>query len=53
MDGYRKQPMFKDNLDEFDESRETVVKLIEEYKSAETPNYIDWGKPLRDDDMTY
>lgn len=42
---YKTQPMFKDDLSEFDDSREVVMKLIDEYKAAEYPNYIDYGKP--------
>jgi hypothetical protein len=29
MDTYRKEPMFRDSLDEFDDSRETVRLLID------------------------
>jgi tubulin gamma len=35
MDQYRKEAMFKDSLEEFDDSRESVRQLIEEYKEAE------------------
>lgn len=35
--------MFKDSLDEFDESRECLESLISEYKAAESKNYLDWG----------
>lgn len=31
MEQYRKEALFRDSLDEFDESRETVRQLIEEY----------------------
>ena len=34
MEMYRKEAMFRDNLDEFDESRETVQMLIDEYGEA-------------------
>ncbi|CAM9141407.1 unnamed protein product [Ascophyllum nodosum] len=43
MDQYRKEPMFADNLLEFEDSREVVASLIEEYKACESPNYINWG----------
>ncbi|CAM9162877.1 unnamed protein product, partial [Ectocarpus fasciculatus] len=43
VDNYRKEPMFADNLDEFEDSREVVASLIEEYKACESPNYINWG----------
>lgn len=35
--------MFADDLSEFDESREIVQSLIEEYKASESSDYINWG----------
>lgn len=35
--------MFKDNLDEMDNSREVVQQLVEEYQAAATPDYLSWG----------
>lgn len=35
--------MFQDSLDEFDDSREVVASLIDEYRAAERPDYISWG----------
>lgn len=43
LDVYRKEPMFAENLDEFDSAREVVADLIEEYKAAERPDYVTWG----------
>ena len=43
MDTYKKEPIFTDSLEEFDNSRETVQSLIEEYTAAEQENYLDWG----------
>jgi tubulin gamma len=43
LDNYKKEAIFRDNLDEFDDSKEIVEQLIEEYKAAEKPDYIDWG----------
>lgn len=43
LDMYRKEPMFRDDLDEFDSSREVVQSLIDEYKAAETEEYVHWG----------
>lgn len=31
VENYKKEPMFKDNLDEFDDSRYVVQQLIDEY----------------------
>uniref|UniRef100_A0A7S0MPH6 Tubulin gamma chain n=1 Tax=Cryptomonas curvata TaxID=233186 RepID=A0A7S0MPH6_9CRYP len=33
----------EDLKDEFDDSRETVASLIQEYQACEGPNYIEWG----------
>lgn len=35
--------MFQDSLDEFDDSREVVASLIDEYRAAERPDYVSWG----------
>ncbi|KAK9453903.1 Tubulin/FtsZ, GTPase domain-containing protein [Dipodascopsis uninucleata] len=40
LEPYRKQPMFSENLDEFDEAREVVADLINEYRLAETSEYL-------------
>merc|ERR1712226_264662 len=37
---YQKYDIFSQNLDEFDDSKEVVEQLIEEYKAAERANYI-------------
>uniref|UniRef100_A0A6B2L3W9 Tubulin gamma chain n=1 Tax=Arcella intermedia TaxID=1963864 RepID=A0A6B2L3W9_9EUKA len=40
VDSYRNfGNMFSDSLDEFDDSRNVVTSLIEEYKAAQTPSY--------------
>ena len=43
LDNYRKVPMFADDLSEFDDAREIVQDLIEEYRASETADYINWG----------
>jgi len=43
LDAYKKEPIFKDNLDEFDDAKQIVEQLVDEYKAAEKPDYIDWG----------
>ena len=35
IDQYKKEKMFANSLDEFDDSEEVVKNLIEEYKNAE------------------
>ncbi|GAQ89238.1 Gamma tubulin [Klebsormidium nitens] len=53
LDNYRKFSMFADNdLTEFDESREVVQSLIDEYKACETADYIKWGMEDRGKSMT-
>ncbi|RUS21873.1 tubulin gamma chain [Endogone sp. FLAS-F59071] len=44
LEQYRKEPMFSDTLDEFDESRQTVQELIEEYEACESPDYVNYGQ---------
>ncbi|KAK9451393.1 Tubulin/FtsZ, GTPase domain-containing protein [Limtongia smithiae] len=40
LESYKREPMFADNLDEFDDAREVVADLIAEYKLAETADYL-------------
>lgn len=42
LDNYRKEPMFADSLDEFDDARETVQHLVDEYKACERPDYVNF-----------
>jgi len=43
IDAYKKEKMFEENLDEFQDSSEVVQSVIDEYISADKENYIDWG----------
>lgn len=43
LDTYRKEPIFQDNFDEFDDARETVQSLVDEYKACERPDYVNFG----------
>eukprot|EP00427_Karlodinium_veneficum_P014623 CAMPEP_0169072762 /NCGR_PEP_ID=MMETSP1015-20121227/6377_1 /TAXON_ID=342587 /ORGANISM="Karlodinium micrum, Strain CCMP2283" /LENGTH=462 /DNA_ID=CAMNT_0009131959 /DNA_START=77 /DNA_END=1466 /DNA_ORIENTATION=+ len=43
LENYRQEALFSDNLDEFDDAKEVVVSLSEEYKAAEKEDYIKWG----------
>mmetsp|Transcript_54489 Transcript_54489/g.116402 ORF Transcript_54489/g.116402 Transcript_54489/m.116402 type:complete len:465 (-) Transcript_54489:84-1478(-) len=43
LENYRQEPMFEKNLDEFDDAKEVLASLSEEYKAAETEDYINWG----------
>lgn len=35
------------DLSEFDESREIIESLVDEYKACESPDYIKWGMEVR------
>lgn len=43
LEQFRKEPIFKDNLDELDDSRDVVQQLVEEYHAATRADYITWG----------
>ncbi|XP_067649295.1 tubulin gamma-1 chain-like [Haliotis asinina] len=43
MEQYKKEQIFKDNLDEFDSSREVLQELVDEYQAATRLDYLDWG----------
>lgn len=43
LEGYKKERMFRDGLEEFDDARECVVDLMNEYKAAEREDYITGG----------
>jgi len=43
LDQYKKEDVFKDSLDELDNSREVVQQLIDEYHAATRQDYITWG----------
>lgn len=35
------------DLSEFDESRDIIESLVDEYKACESPDYIKWGMEVR------
>ncbi len=43
LDAYKSFKVFENNMDEFDNAQETVVKLIDEYEAAEKEDYVTWG----------
>jgi len=43
LDNYRRQPIFADGYEEFDDAREIVQSLADEYKAAESPDYVEWA----------
>lgn len=46
LENYKKEPIFKDSMDEFEDSREVVQDLIDEYQAAEKENYPEWGSNM-------
>jgi len=45
LDQYKKTNMFANNWDEFDESRDVLVDLIDEYRAAESKDYVSYTAP--------
>lgn len=43
IDSYRQTAMFQNNLEEFDDAKDTVLSLMSEYEAAESESYIAWG----------
>lgn len=43
LEPYKRTKPFSGGLEEFDESREVVQELIDEYEAAESDNYIEWA----------
>ena len=43
LEQFKKEPLFQDNLDELDSSRDVVQELIDEYCAAAKPDYLKWG----------
>ncbi|KNC86576.1 tubulin gamma-1 chain, partial [Sphaeroforma arctica JP610] len=44
---FKKSDIFKNGFEEFDDSRQVVDELIQEYTAAERPDYIEWGGPQK------
>lgn len=43
LDQFKREDIFKDDLSELDESRDTVDCLVQEYEAATQPNYLHWA----------
>lgn len=46
LEQFKKEPMFKDNLEELDISRQVVQDLIDEYTAATREDYSIWGQNM-------
>ena len=53
LDRFRKEDMFKDSLDQFEDSLEVTQKVINEYKACEQKNYLEWEEDDKNDDMNF
>jgi tubulin gamma len=53
LDAFRKEDMFKDSLNEFDDSYDVTTKLIAEYKACEKKDYLQWEGDDKNDDMNF
>lgn len=42
LDQYKKEKMFENGFEEFDDSRAVVEELLREYKACESPDYISY-----------
>jgi|Transcript_6002 tubulin gamma len=53
LDNYEKFDMFSNgDLSEFDDAREILTELAEEYKACESPDYIQWASSREDQELT-
>lgn len=43
LDQFKKESMFSDGLEEFQDSREVVQQLVNEYHAATKEDYLSWG----------
>jgi tubulin gamma len=44
LDNFRREDMFKNDLEEFNDSQEVVSKVIDEYIASERNDYLEWGE---------
>ena len=42
LESYKKESIFRENLDEFEASRDVVDELVAEYRAASGPDYLLW-----------
>ena len=43
LEQFKKEEIFSESFSELEKSREAVENLVEEYKAATKPDYIDWS----------
>lgn len=49
LEQFRREAMFKDDLNEFDDARDVVDSLVQEYEAATQSNYLTWQAQKPDD----
>ncbi|GAA6030519.1 hypothetical protein JCM8097_006185 [Rhodosporidiobolus ruineniae] len=45
LEQYKAEPLFENGLEPFDEAKAMCQDLIDEYRAAERPDYVDYGAP--------
>ncbi|KAF8636557.1 hypothetical protein AX17_003369 [Amanita inopinata Kibby_2008] len=48
LEQYKKEKMFENGLEEFDDARATCEELLKEYRACESPDYITYGSQEND-----
>jgi tubulin gamma len=49
LENYKREAPFVDGLGEFDEAKEVVQSLIDEYEEAENPDYLSKEEPVTEE----
>lgn len=49
LESYKREAPFRDGLGEFDEAKEVVQSLIDEYEEAEDPDYLSKEGPATEE----
>ena len=54
LEQFKNEDMFKDSFEEFDDSHDVAMKVIDEYKASERKDYLEWGeKQNQSDEMNF
>ncbi len=54
LDMFRREDLFKDSLEEFNDAADVVQRVIEEYNASERNDYLEWGENQnKSDEMQY
>ena len=47
---FKNEDMFKKSFEEYDDSHDVAMKVIDEYKSSERKDYLEWGEKQNQSD---